>query len=1082
MKRELDVGLEGSLGPTRESVAQSQNQASSSTSCKRAKGIQVNGYIVYTRAKKSRINCPGEFSEDLENTKLADFNKPINAVEESLIDDGQKNKTLIEATDVKNNTIEGLIGGRLGNENVVGDNVIVENVVDENLVVRDIGKCGTLVEASIQESRIIGENAIVGNLVVEEIGMDGMPVVQARLGQVSSYNLAMVTSKAKSMNELETCLIEKGGFETSSVQIVDSSDGEDDLLLKALKRSKRSLLRPKVEAVDKLECEQQTVENVLVSNFGGEEAAEGSGLATPRKNLELKMSKKIALNKCPMTVKELFDTGLLDGVPVVYMGTISSKTAGLRGIITDGGILCSCSLCKGRRVVPPSQFEIHACKQYKRAAQYICFENGKSLLEVLRACRRRPVHALEATIQNILSASPEQKCFTCRRCKGSFSIIHVGQIGPLCNSCVESKKSQCSTMSAPSVGARSREPVLISHSSGTASMGIFPQSMIQSKITRKSQETVLMSQSFGSASFSMSSQNKSQWKKARKSSELDLISNSPQYASLSSSSQNRSPWKTTRKLTKPGLFTKSTKSSSVHISSQDKGQWRIKKKPVKPLLMSKTLKGASSPLYSPNGSQWKMTTKDQRLHKLVFEEDGLPDGTEVAYYARGQRLLEGYKKGFGIICRCCNCEVSPSQFEAHAGWASRRKPYAYIYTSNGVSLHELAISLSKGRRHSSKDNDDACIICADGGDLLLCDGCPRAFHKECASLPTTPHGRWYCKYCQNMFMREKFGEHNANAVAAGRILGVDAIEQITSRCIRIVKNIEAELSGCALCRACDFSKSGFGPRTIILCDQCEKEYHIGCLRTHKMADLREIPRGKWFCCSDCSRIHSSLQKLLIRGAEKLPDSLLDVIKKKYMEKGIDADINIDVRWRLLSGKFTSPETRLLLSQAVGIFHECFDPIVDATTGRDLIPCMVYGRNLKGQEYGGMYCAVLTVNSFVASAGIIRVFGQEIAELPLVATSITNHGKGYFQLLFSCIEKLLAFLNVKNLVLPAAEEAESIWTDKFGFKKLRPDQLSEYRKSCCQMVIFKGTSMLQKEVPPCRVVNSTEPTEIYNGVD
>lgn len=28
--------------------------------------------------------------------------------------------------------------------------------------------------------------------------------------------------------------------------------------------------------------------------------------------------------------------------------------------------------------------------------------------------------------------------------------------------------------------------------------------------------------------------------------------------------------------------------------------------------------------------------RDLRLHKLVFEEDVLPDGTEVAYYSRGQ--------------------------------------------------------------------------------------------------------------------------------------------------------------------------------------------------------------------------------------------------------------------------------------------------------------------------------------------------------------------------------------------------------------------------------------------------------------
>jgi len=50
-------------------------------------------------------------------------------------------------------------------------------------------------------------------------------------------------------------------------------------------------------------------------------------------------------------------------------------------------------------------------------------------------------------------------------------------------------------------------------------------------------------------------------------------------------------------------------------------------------------------------------------------------------------------------------------------------------------------------------------------------------------------------------------------------------------------------------------------------------------------------------------------------------------------------------------------------------------------------------------------------------------------------------QGYFQALFACIENVLAFLKVKSFVLPAAEEAESIWTDRFGFTKMSLDQVS-----------------------------------------
>ncbi|GMI97205.1 hypothetical protein HRI_003389800 [Hibiscus trionum] len=495
----------------------------------------------------------------------------------------------------------------------------------------------------------------------------------------------------------------------------------------------------------------------------------------------------------------------------------------------------------------------------------------------------------------------------------------------------------------------------------------------------------------------------------------------------------------------------------------------------KPTVVPKSQISASKCSSSQTKSQGRVTRKDLRMHKLVFEEDGLPDGTELRYFVRGQKMLVGYKRGFGILCTCCNSEVSPSQFEAHAGWATRRKPFQHIYTSNGVSLHELSISLLKNSKFPTIENDNLCSICLDGGNLFCCNTCPRAFHTECVSLPSIPTGTWHCRYCQNAFQKEKFVERNANALAAGRVAGIDPIEQITKRCIRIIKTPETEvLSVCVLCRGHTFSKSGFGPRTVILCDQCEREYHVGCLRDHNMDDLKELPKGNWFCCTDCNRIHSALQKLIVRGEEKLPDSSLLVVKNKHEKNSLESKASLDIRWRVLSGKMiSSDDTRVLLSKAVAIFHERFDPISDSGSSKgDLIPSMVYGRTVKGQDFGGMYCAILTVNQVVVSAGIFRIFGQEVAEIPLVATSTEGAGQGYFQCLFSCLEKLLGFLNVKNLVLPAAEEAESIWTKKFGFDKMTKEAIEEYKRDY-QMMVFQGTSMLQKPVPGIRLVRKSE---------
>ncbi|OIW15789.1 hypothetical protein TanjilG_04324 [Lupinus angustifolius] len=508
----------------------------------------------------------------------------------------------------------------------------------------------------------------------------------------------------------------------------------------------------------------------------------------------------------------------------------------------------------------------------------------------------------------------------------------------------------------------------------------------------------------------------------------------------------------------------------THTISHKSVPVAVRSRSPEPAVVPKSLNNGMKHTTSCGKSQGKLTRKDLRLHKLVFEENVLKDGTELSYHAHG---------------RYCLVTKKDVEFIVHAA----RKRYLHIYTPEGISLHDLSITLLKERRFCTSENDDLCSICQDGGDLLCCDGCPRAFHigemlvafccytysgymcvallylavLDCVPLPCIPSGTWYCKYCQNNFQMDKHGERNGSTV--------------DRRCIRVVKSGEVDHGGSfilsllmldVIYRGHHFSKS-FGPRTVIICDQCEKEYHVGCLKDHNMQNLeavkQELPEGNWFCGTSCNQIHSTLMSLVV-GEKNLPvpDSLLNLIKKKHEEKGVETEVGLDIKWRVMNWKLAaSDETRKLLSKAVAIFHERFDPIVDSSSGRDFIPAMLYGRNIKGQDFGGMYCAVLSVNEVVISAGLFRIFGPNVAELPLVATTGEYQGQGYFQCLFSCIERLLASLNIRQLILPAAEEAESIWTNKFGFTKLSQEEINSHRKFH-HIMVFQGTSLLQKPVP------------------
>ncbi|XP_011008656.1 PREDICTED: uncharacterized protein LOC105113979 [Populus euphratica] len=100
--------------------------------------------------------------------------------------------------------------------------------------------------------------------------------------------------------------------------------------------------------------------------------------------------------------------------------------------------------------------------------------------------------------------------------------------------------------------------------------------------------------------------------------------------------------------------------------------------------------------------------------------------------------------GNGVACSCCEVEISPSQFESHAGMSARRPPYRHIYTYNELSLHDIAISLANGQNITTGIGDDMCAEGGDGGDLMFFQSCPRAFHAACLDLQDTPEGAWRC--------------------------------------------------------------------------------------------------------------------------------------------------------------------------------------------------------------------------------------------------------------------------------------------------------------------------------------------------
>lgn len=99
----------------------------------------------------------------------------------------------------------------------------------------------------------------------------------------------------------------------------------------------------------------------------------------------------------------------------------------------------------------------------------------------------------------------------------------------------------------------------------------------------------------------------------------------------------------------------------------------------------------------------------------------------------------------GTRMRSCRVEDRMEGYEEPAPRRRNRK-------SAGSAGDSKATPRAKGKRQQpvvEDNNSDVCVLCADGGSLLMCDGsCKRSFHLACLNLTKVPKGaRWICPDC-----------------------------------------------------------------------------------------------------------------------------------------------------------------------------------------------------------------------------------------------------------------------------------------------------------------------------------------------
>nr|CAH8824718.1 unnamed protein product [Trichobilharzia regenti] len=151
------------------------------------------------------------------------------------------------------------------------------------------------------------------------------------------------------------------------------------------------------------------------------------------------------------------------------------------------------------------------------------------------------------------------------------------------------------------------------------------------------------------------------------------------------------------------------------------------------------------------------------------------------------------------------------------------------------------------------DHQDYCEVCQQGGEIMLCDTCPRAYHLVCLDpeLEEAPEGTWSCPHCEKEGITSvsKAPKECEDSGSEAAVTSDKNGKTVSAAHVPSPEKDEHQ-EFCTECR---------DGGDLICCDNCPASYHIGCL----IPPLANIPEGVWLCprCG-CKPLKGKVSRIL----------------------------------------------------------------------------------------------------------------------------------------------------------------------------------------------------------------------------